>query len=386
MNIYNHYLNKKKMFLGILFMLSTIQVGAQDFRDEVEDSLKAFSERNAAAADWIKTYNSSYDYAVFFPFDDEKDPLAGKDRVKVLEEKYKHLSGQLKKIKDARIRQYLGHLNEDARINFLTRILPKNDARRKEMISGIDVNSWLGLYNYLPQRVIKASMDASLDSLYGHDMTEYGLAKMQAISARVSNARVRHALLDDCASDVLLYGKDYADIDRFWKPYCEMAGSDSLLIRKYADKVKSIKNTKKGMMAPEFFFTDREGNVHSSKEFLGKVVYIDCWATWCGPCCREIPYLEKRVAEYQGNGKVRFVSISMDSNRQAWLKKLDKDNPAWEQFILDKVQDEALSKAFGINGIPRFILLNADGTIADSDAFRPSDKDFHQQLDAVLNK
>ena len=371
MNIYNHYLNKKKMFLGILFMLSTIQVGAQAFMDEVEDSLKAFSERNAAAADWIKTYNASYDYAVFFPFDDEPDPLAGKDRVKVLEGKYKHLSGQLKKIKDTRIRQYLGHLNEDARINFLTRILPKNDARRKEMISGIDVNSWLGLYNYLPQLVIKASIDASLDSLYGHDMTEYGLAKMQAISARVSNARVRHALLDDCASDVLLYGKDYADIDRFWKPYCEMAGSDSLLIRKYADKVKSIKNTKKGMMAPEFFFTDREGNVHS---------------TWCGPCCREIPYLEKRVAEYQGNGKVRFVSISMDSNRQAWLKKLDKDNPAWEQFILDKVQDEALSKAFGINGIPRFILLNADGTIADSDAFRPSDKDFHQQLDAVLNK
>ena len=386
MNIYNHYLNKKKMFLGILFMLSTIQVGAQAFMDEVEDSLKAFSERNAAAADWIKTYNASYDYAVFFPFDDEPDPLAGKDRVKVLEGKYKHLSGQLKKIKDTRIRQYLGHLNEDARINFLTRILPKNDARRKEMISGIDVNSWLGLYNYLPQLVIKASIDASLDSLYGHDMTEYGLAKMQAISARVSNARVRHALLDDCASDVLLYGKDYADIDRFWKPYCEMAGSDSLLIRKYADKVKSIKNTKKGMMAPEFFFTDREGNVHSSKEFLGKVVYIDCWATWCGPCCREIPYLEKRVAEYQGNGKVRFVSISMDSNRQAWLKKLDKDNPAWEQFILDKVQDEALSKAFGINGIPRFILLNVDGTIADSDAFRPSDKDFHQQLDAVLNK
>lgn len=386
MNIYNHYLNKKKLFLGILFMLSTIQVGAQAFMDEVEDSLKAFSERNAAAADWIKTYNASYDYAVFFPFDDEPDPLAGKDRVKVLEEKYKHLSGQLKKIKDTRIRQYLGHLNEDARINFLTRILPKNDARRKEMISGIDVNSWLGLYNYLPQLVIKASIDASLDSLYGHDMTEYGLAKMQAISARVSNARVRHALLDDCASDVLLYGKDYADIDRFWKPYCEMAGSDSLLIHKYAYMVEAIKNTKKGMMAPEFSFTDREGNVHSSKEFLGKVVYIDCWATWCGPCCREIPYLEKRVAEYQGNGKVRFVSISMDSNRQAWLKKLDKDNPAWEQFILDKVQDEALSKAFGINGIPRFILLNADGTIADSDAFRPSDKDFHQQLDAVLNK
>ena len=384
MNVYNHYLNKKKMFLGILFVLSTVQVGAQAFRDEVEDSLKAFSERNAAAADWIKTYNASYDYAVFFPFDDEKDPLAGKDRVKVLEEKYKHLSGQLKKIKDTRIRQYLGHLNEDARVNFLTRILPKNDARRKEMISGIDVNNWLGLYNYLPQRVITASIDASLDSLYGHDMTEYGLAKMQAISARVTNAKVRHALLDDCAYDVLLYGKDYADIDRFWKPYCEMAGSDSSLIHKYAYMVEAIKNTKKGMMAPEFFFTDREGKVHSSKEFLGKLVYIDCWATWCGPCCREIPYLEKRVAEYKGHEKVRFVSISMDSNRDAWLRKLDKDQPQWEQYIVDKAQDAALSKSFGISGIPRFILLQADGTIADSDAFRPSDSDFHQQLDSYI--
>lgn len=384
MKVNNHYLNKKKMFLGILFVLSTVQVGAQAFRDEVEDSLKAFSERNAAAADWIKTYNASYDYAVFFPFDDEPDPLAGKDRVKVLEAKYKHLSGQLKKIKDTRVRQYLGHLNDDARVNFLTRLLPKNDARRKEMISGIDVNNWLGLYNYLPQRVITASIDASLDSLYGHDMTEYGLAKMQAISARVTNAKVRHALLDDCAYDVLLYGKDYADIDRFWKPYCEMAGSDSSLIHKYAYMVEAIKNTKKGMMAPEFFFTDREGKVHSSKEFLGKLVYIDCWATWCGPCCREIPYLEKRVAEYKGHEKVRFVSISMDSNRDAWLRKLDKDQPQWEQYIVDKAQDAALSKSFGISGIPRFILLQADGTIADSDAFRPSDSDFHQQLDSYI--
>lgn len=384
MKVNNHYLNKKKMFLGILFVLSTVQVGAQAFRDEVEDSLKAFSERNAAAADWIKTYNASYDYAVFFPFDDEPDPLAGKDRVKVLEAKYKHLSGQLKKIKDTRVRQYLGHLNEDARVNFLTRILPKNDARRKEMISGIDVNNWLGLYNYLPQCVIKASIDASLDSLYGHDMTEYGLATMQAISARVTNAKVRHALLDDCAYDVLLYGKDYADIDRFWKPYCEMAGSDSSLIHKYAYMVEAIKNTKRGMMAPEFFFTDREGKVHSSKEFLGKLVYIDCWATWCGPCCREIPYLEKRVAEYKGHEKVRFVSISMDSNRDAWLRKLDKDQPQWEQYIVDKAQDAALSKSFGISGIPRFILLQADGTIADSDAFRPSDSDFHQQMDSYI--
>ena len=137
-------------------------------------------------------------------------------------------------------------------------------------------------------------------------------------------------------------------------------------------------------MAPDFSFTDKEGQVYRLSDMRGKVIHIDCWATWCGPCCREIPFLEKRVGEYKGNDKVRFISISMDSNKNAWLKKLDKDQPQWEQFIVDKAQHDALSKAFGISGIPRFIVINADGTIADADAFRPSDEKFHEKLDEII--
>lgn len=202
---------------------------------------------------------------------------------------------------------------------------------------------------------------------------------------KVTDPTVLHALLDDCGEYTLTYGKDIADIDRFWKSYCEMAGGDSTLIRKYQDKVVAIKAIKKGKEAPDFTFSDRDGKSYHLKDFRGKVLYIDCWATWCGPCCKEIPFLEKRVEEYKDNDKVRFISISMDSNKQAWMNKLDKDKPQWEQFIVSKEEHKALSKAYGISGIPRFLVINANGTIANGDAFRPSDEKFHEQLDEIIN-
>jgi len=202
---------------------------------------------------------------------------------------------------------------------------------------------------------------------------------------KVTDPTVLHALLDDCGEYTLTYGKDIADVDRFWKSYCEMAGGDSTLIKKYQDKVVAIKAIKKGKEAPDFTFSDRDGKSYHLKDFRGKVLYIDCWATWCGPCCKEIPFLEKRVEEYKDNDKVRFISISMDSNKQAWMNKLDKDKPQWEQFIVSKEEHKALSKAYGISGIPRFLVINANGTIANGDAFRPSDEKFHEQLDEIIN-
>jgi len=359
----------------------SIKVTRKDGKPQV-----SFSGKNADAATFMLHYGECYDYELFFPFDGDPDLLKGQDKQKVLETKYQALVKEMKKVKNPELRQFLTKLNEGAHVNFLTRLLPENSQQEKDLVAKIDANDWIGLYNYLPQRVIRSNMDSKLDSLFGHDMTEYGLAYLQQVKQRVTDPDVRHALLNECANSTLNYGKDFADIDKFWKPYCEMAASDSSLIKKYADKVAAIKAIKKGKMAPDFTFCDRDGKSYRLSDMRGKVVYIDCWATWCGPCCREIPFLEKRVAEYKGNDKVRFISISLDSNKQAWLKKLDKDKPEWEQFIVNKEELLALSKAYGITGIPRFLIINADGTIADGDAFRPSDEDFHQQLDAVLNK
>ena len=112
--------------------------------------------------------------------------------------------------------------------------------------------------------------------------------------------------------------------------------------------------------------------------------YIDVWATWCAPCCKEIPHLEKLVEQYKGNDKIRFVSISVDQNRNAWLKKLEKDQPEWEQYILSKEEEKQFMSYWGIGGIPRFIMLNKEGRIVQSDAPRPSDEQLIEMINSQL--
>ena len=98
------------------------------------------------------------------------------------------------------------------------------------------------------------------------------------------------------------------------------------------------------------------------------------WATWCGPCCAEIPYLEKLVAHFKGNDRVQFISISVDANKKAWQAKLEKDKPEWSQFILSSKDAKAFQEAWGISGIPRFIMIDKNGKIFEADAMRPSDE------------
>ena len=73
------------------------------------------------------------------------------------------------------------------------------------------------------------------------------------------------------------------------------------------------------------------------------------------------------------NSRLQFVSFSVDADREAWKAKLEKDHPAWTQFILDEQNNQIFSDALGITGIPRFVVLGPDGTIVNQEAPRPSD-------------
>lgn len=121
-------------------------------------------------------------------------------------------------------------------------------------------------------------------------------------------------------------------------------------------------------------------------DLIGKnVVYIDIWATWCMPCCREIPFMEKVVSHYKGNEKISFVSISRDDNTEAWQRKLAKDKPEWAQYIFDKSSGDQFMDAMGINGIPRFLLIGKDGRLIAADAVRPSADNIYEILDKAIN-
>ena len=123
-----------------------------------------------------------------------------------------------------------------------------------------------------------------------------------------------------------------------------------------------------GAPAVECELEDINGKVFKFSDLRGKAVYLDVWATWCGPCCEEIPYMEKVAEYFRNDPRIEIVSISVDANRKAWETKLEKDKPEWKQFLRKNFCD-----LYNINGIPRFMMFDKKGRIITVDAPRPSD-------------
>lgn len=141
---------------------------------------------------------------------------------------------------------------------------------------------------------------------------------------------------------------------------------------------------KKDSVAADFTMTDKNGKVVSLKDLRGKAVYIDCWATWCGPCCMEIPYMEKLYEHYKNNKDIELISISLDTNKNKWLNKLKEDKPKWHQFICPDNFNSQLCKNYDIDAIPRFLFFDKDGRILSLNAPRPSDERIIKYIDENL--
>jgi thiol-disulfide isomerase/thioredoxin len=134
-----------------------------------------------------------------------------------------------------------------------------------------------------------------------------------------------------------------------------------------------------------FDYENHKGGKTKLEDLRGKYVYIDVWATWCGPCRAEIPFLQKVEEKYHGKN-IEFVSISVDVDKdhEKWVNFVKDKNLGGTQLFADKNWNSDFMKSYGINSIPRFILLDPKGNIVSSDAERPSDPALAAKLDKLL--
>jgi thiol-disulfide isomerase/thioredoxin len=148
-------------------------------------------------------------------------------------------------------------------------------------------------------------------------------------------------------------------------------------------KVRKLNGTK----SPTFDFENHKGGKTKLDDFKGKYVYVDVWATWCGPCRAEIPHLKKLEEHYHGNKNVVFVSISVDKakDHEKWKKFVDEKELGGIQLFADSDWNSEFVKGYQINGIPRFIIIGPDGNIVNADAPRPSSADIYATFDKLLN-
>ena len=138
---------------------------------------------------------------------------------------------------------------------------------------------------------------------------------------------------------------------------------------------------KEGEPAIDFNYPDIEGNEISLTSFKGKLVYVDVWATWCGPCKAEIPSLQKLETDYHGKD-ITFMSVSVDTDKQAWEKMVAEKELGGVQLWADGWSK--ITKDYAIFGIPRFLLFDAKGNVISTNAPRPSSDEIRELLEANL--
>ena len=138
---------------------------------------------------------------------------------------------------------------------------------------------------------------------------------------------------------------------------------------------------KEGEPAIDFNYPDIEGNEISLTSFKGKLVYVDVWATWCGPCKAEIPSLQKLETDYHGKD-ITFMSVSVDTDKEAWEKMVAEKELGGVQLWADGWSK--ITKDYAIFGIPRFLLFDAKGNVISTNAPRPSSDEIRELLEANL--
>lgn len=173
------------------------------------------------------------------------------------------------------------------------------------------------------------------------------------------------------------------DCKELFKPYILSISNqvylDSIMAA-FSQKEAELKISQIGQPAPKFTLKNNDGRLFGLDDFNGKVVYIDLWASWCGPCRAETPSLKRLYDKYKDDTRLVFISIAVNDNLNNWRIALEKDKPEWLQLY---DSDGIVSKLYMANVIPKFILIDKKGRIVNTDAPRPSSG---EKIESLLNQ
>jgi thiol-disulfide isomerase/thioredoxin len=201
------------------------------------------------------------------------------------------------------------------------------------------------------------------------DYPEYYDRQIAEALRSLKNEEVKNYMIKELAIEAMRE-TGTRDISKFMSTF-EKNCSNELMRTRVMKIWSTYASIQPGATCPEIECYDSNGKTIRLADLKGKALYIDVWATWCGPCKREIPMLKELEAAYHGKD-IEFVSISTDKDVEAWKAFVVKESLGGLQVHQSENFDFTISKHFIVNSIPRFILIDAEGKIVSADAPRPS--------------
>lgn len=213
------------------------------------------------------------------------------------------------------------------------------------------------------------------------------------------NAYVRDAISNNTSSPIVFSMLNYSDVEGDF-PFIEsvttkikqqqptykytadwvayVAQQKSLIAQKQAKEKNNPVTI--GKEAPEFALPNTKDKMVRLSSFKGKYVLLDFWASWCGPCRQESPNVVRAYNKYKGKN-FEILSVSLDNDKAAWLKAIEKDQLTWTHVSDLNAWESTVVRLYHVEGIPATFLLDPNGVVVAKDLRGPA---LDQKLEELL--
>ena len=290
-------------------------------------------------------------------------------------------------------KSYYTNLKPDSLFHFINRYEPLQRFDDAELLNSMYYKSMLVNYFSDLSNIVTDNIDydAILEANNGdviktnkdHQKISLNL-KLDLADSIISNPEIKNFIYYDALLGSIGLHSSVKALNEVFEGRFKDVVTDTFMINNVGRKILNQEKLSPGMPAPTFSYPDTAGIFIKLTDFKGKPVYIDVWATWCGPCLAQLPKLRELEKEF--GDKIAFISISVDEKRETWKNFIRDRKLSGIQLHSPKGGQAEIRDLYVIQGIPRFILIDPEGKIIDVNASRPSSDKTRKLFEALTNK